>query len=120
MSQVSSDAKCPFNPKVLYLLGAGLTWLVVFKALKIRNKRRRPFDLELSTRKWLKIQKEESLAHMIDTQNNKEIFRIKVLTYNVLAYEYSHGKEHLGKYKGTEKEFVEDFEYRASRVVREI
>lgn len=46
--------------------------------------------------------------------------KLKVMTYNVLADEYTKTKGDLGHYKTADLRVVQDFEYRATIVIREI
>ena len=57
---------------------------------------------------------------MIDEDKMNESYDLKVLSYNVLADAYTKGKMNLGHYKNNDLKVLQDHEYRATRVIREI
>jgi hypothetical protein len=76
-----------------------------------------PFKEDVFKRKWMKVESERSLSLNKDL---KEAFTIQVVSYNVLAEKYTKGCFHLGTYKLADLDVVQDFEYRATRVIREL
>ena len=71
-----------------------------------------PYKYHIPHRKWRKVAD--------PTKIEGKSFKMRVLSYNVLADAYTKGLSNISHYPGKKANVLQDFEYRSQRVMREI